>query len=166
MGGGRYNGLVEEMGGPPTPSVGWGAGIERLAMLMEAAGATPEAAQPVHVMPVSEAEEPAALAALQALRAAGVSAEMAYRGNLKRRMERANKARATLAVIVGAEELARGAVRVRDLDHARQFDVVLPEALRFEVLAGLLRRAAAEAGAADRLALAIATAGLDTFPLA
>lgn len=164
MGGGRYNGLVEEMGGPPTPSVGWGAGIERLAMLMDAAGGTPEPARTVHVMPVGEAEEAVALAALQALRAGGVAAEMAFRGNLKRRMERANKARATFAVLVGADELARGAVRLRDLDHARQFDVLLPEALRFELLASVLRRALAETDAAERLALAIATAGLETLP--
>ncbi len=125
MGGGRYNGLVEEMGGPPTPSVGWGAGIERLAMLMDAAGATPEAARLVHVMPVGEAEEAAALAALQALRAAGVAAEMAYRGTLKRRMERANKARARAAVILGEAEVARGVAQLRMLDEGTQEEVAL-----------------------------------------
>lgn len=125
MGGGRYNGLVEEMGGPPTPSVGWGAGIERLAMLMDASGGTPEAARLVHVIPVGEAEEARALAVLQTLRALGVAAEMAFRGNLKRRMERANKARARAAVILGDAELARGVAQLRMLDEGTQEEVAL-----------------------------------------
>ena len=87
MGGGRYNGLVEEMGGPSTPSVGWAAGVERLAMLL---AEPPPAPRPVAVVPVSEAQEGAALDLVQKLRAAGLVAEIAYRGNLKRRMERAN----------------------------------------------------------------------------
>ena len=57
MGGGRYNGLVEEMGGPPTPSVGWAAGVERLSLLVEAAALTPEPPRPVAVIPMGEAAE-------------------------------------------------------------------------------------------------------------
>jgi histidyl-tRNA synthetase len=104
MGGGRYNGLVEEMGGPSTPSVGWAAGIERLAMLLTEA---PPAPRPVAVIPVSEAQEGAALDLVQALRAAGVVAEIGYKGNLKRRMERANKLNARAALILGEDEAAR-----------------------------------------------------------
>ena len=65
MAGGRYNGLVEEMGGPPTPSVGWAAGVERLSLLLEAGGLTPAAPRPVAVIPVGEAAEGAALDLLQ-----------------------------------------------------------------------------------------------------
>jgi histidyl-tRNA synthetase len=127
LGGGRYNGLVEEMGGPPTPSVGWAAGIERLAMLL---AAPPAAPRPVAVIPVSEAEEAAALALAQRLRAAGVATEIAYRGNLKRRLERANRLQARAALILGESEVAQGVVQLRDLDAGTQESVTLAEALR------------------------------------
>jgi histidyl-tRNA synthetase len=124
MAGGRYNGLVEEMGGPPTPSVGWAAGIERLSMLMPQAPAAP---RPVAVIPVGDAAEEPALDVLQALRRAGVAAEIAYRGNLKRRMERANRIGARAAVILGDEEIAAGVAQLRDLDAGTQQKVPLAE---------------------------------------
>jgi len=127
MGGGRYDGLVEEMGGPPTPSVGWAAGVERLSMLLERASLTPAAPRLVTVIPVGEAEEGAALALLQSLRAAGVAAEMGYRGNLKRRMERANRQGARAVLILGESELARGVVQWRDLDAGTQAEIPLVE---------------------------------------
>ncbi|WP_159350972.1 histidine--tRNA ligase [Roseomonas harenae] len=124
MAGGRYDGLVEEMGGPPTPSVGWAAGVERLSMLLDAAPAAP---RPVAVIPVGEASEGAALDAVQALRRAGLVAEIGYKGNLKRRMERANRLGARAAVIIGEEELAGGVAQVRDLDAGTQERVPLAE---------------------------------------
>lgn len=120
MGGGRYDGLVEQMGGPPTPGIGWGAGVERLAMLL---AGVPAAARPVAVVPMSEAQQPAALAILSRLRQAGIAAETAYRGNLKRRLERANKIDARAAILIGADELARGAVTVKNLDDGTQREV-------------------------------------------
>ena len=123
MGGGRYDGLVEEMGGPVTPAVGWAAGVERLAMLMEKAGLTPVAPRLVTVIPVSEAEEAVALAVMQSLRAAGIGAEIGYRGNLKRRMERANKQGARAALIIGETEAAAGVAQLRDLDAGTQEQV-------------------------------------------
>jgi histidyl-tRNA synthetase len=126
MGGGRYNGLVEEMGGPSTPSVGWAAGVERLSMLL---AAPPPAPRPVAVIPVSEAQEGAALDIVQTLRAAGVVTEIAYRGNLKRRMERANKQHARAALILGEEEQAQGVVQLRDLDAGTQESVTAAEAV-------------------------------------
>jgi histidyl-tRNA synthetase len=125
MGGGRYDGLVEEMGGPPTPSVGWAGGVERLALLVGQAGNLPANPRPIHVIPVGEAEEGLALAALQALREAGIAAEMGYRGNLKRRMERANKGHARAALIIGEAEAARGVAQYRDLDAGTQEEVAL-----------------------------------------
>ena len=124
MAGGRYDGLVAEMGGPPTPAVGWAAGIERLAMLLEAA---PPAPAPVAVIPVGAAAEDAAIGVLQSLRAAGLRAEMAYRGNLKRRMERANKTGARAAVIIGADDLAAGVAQVKDLGTGAQAAVPLAQ---------------------------------------
>jgi histidyl-tRNA synthetase len=161
MGGGRYDGLVEEMGGPVTPAVGWAAGVERLAMLMEKAGLTPAAPRLVTIIPVSEAEEGVALRLLQSLRVAGVAAEMGYRGNLKRRMERANKSGAALAIILGENELSRGLIRIRDLDKARQFDVKLPAERGFDAVAGALR-GLPESQDPDRLALALQAAYLET----
>ena len=125
MAGGRYDGLVEEMGGPPTPSVGWAAGVERLALLLEAGGLTPAAPRPVAVIPVGEAAEGPALDVARALRRAGVAAEMAYKGNLKRRMERANRSGARAAVIIGDAELEAGAAQLRDLDAGTQETVPL-----------------------------------------
>ena len=125
MGGGRYDGLVAQMGGPAIPAVGWAAGVERLAMLLDAPPAPP---MPVAVIPVGGmAEEAAALDAMQALRGAGIRAEMAYRGNLKRRMERANRIGARAAVIIGEAELARGVAQLKDLATGAQSEVALTE---------------------------------------
>ena len=127
MAGGRYDGLVEEMGGPATPSVGWAAGVERLSMLLEAAPAPP---RPVVVIPVSEAQEAEALAIVRKLRAAGVVTEIGYKGNLKRRMERANKLNARVALILGESEAAAGTVQFRDLDAGSQEVAAQHEAVR------------------------------------
>ncbi|WP_203072882.1 histidine--tRNA ligase [Falsiroseomonas ponticola] len=126
MAGGRYDGLVEEMGGPATPSVGWAAGVERLSMLL---AATPAAPRPVAVIPVSEAQEAAAIQLTQQLRQAGVTAEIAYKGNLKRRMERANKIGARAALILGEDEVAQGIVQLRDLDAGTQDRITAAEAV-------------------------------------
>jgi histidyl-tRNA synthetase len=122
MAGGRYDGLVEQMGGPPTPAVGWAAGIERLSMLLADAGSPPAA---VAVIPAGEGAEAPATVVLQTLRRAGIRAEMAYRGNMKRRMERANKIGARAAVILGAEEAARGVVQLKHLDTGAQEEVAI-----------------------------------------
>jgi histidyl-tRNA synthetase len=130
MAGGRYDGLVQEMGGPATPAVGWAAGIERLAMLMDAAPPPPA---PVAVIPIGDAAEATAIDILQALRAAGIRAEMAYRGNLKRRMERANRTGARAAVILGDTDIAAGVAQVKDLQTGTQ------EAVAFDQIPARLR---------------------------
>ncbi|HBK07883.1 MAG TPA: histidine--tRNA ligase [Acetobacteraceae bacterium] len=117
MAGGRYDGLVAEMGGPPTPAVGWAAGIERLSMLMDAA---PPAPTPVAVIPIGDTAEAMAIEVLQSLRANGIRAEMAYRGNVKRRMERANRTGARAAVILGDDDIANGVAQVKDLTTGTQ----------------------------------------------
>ena len=124
MAGGRYDGLVAEMGGPPTPAVGWAAGVERLAMLL---ADTPPALRPVAIIPLGDATESVALDILQKLRHAGVRAEIAYRGNLKRRMERANKIGARAAVIIGDDELANNVATVRDFSSGTQTQIALAD---------------------------------------
>ncbi len=127
MAGGRYDGLVAEMGGPPTPAVGWAAGIERLSMLLAEAPA-PQAS--VAVVPLGEAAEATALALLQALRRANIRAEMAYRGNMKKRMERANRMGARAVAIIGDDEAARGVAAVKDLATGTQVEVSLEDVAR------------------------------------
>ena len=130
MAGGRYDGLVAEMGGPQTPAVGWAAGIERLSMLLDAA---PLPRAPVAVIPIGDAAEATAVEILQTLRRAGIRAEMAYRGNLRRRMERANRINARAAVIIGDADIAAGVAQLKDLGTGAQ------EAVAFTALAERLR---------------------------
>ncbi len=122
--GGRYDGLVAEMGGPPTPAIGWAGGIERLAMLLDE---PPPAVSPVAVVPIGEAAQARATQVLQSLRAAGIRAESAYRGNAKRHFERANRIGACVAVILGEEELARGTAQVKDLASGTQSEVAVDQ---------------------------------------
>jgi histidyl-tRNA synthetase len=122
MGGGRYDGLVEIMGGPAIAGIGWGAGIERLAMLLAQA---PAVARPLAIIPGGDAAEKQALVLAQKLRQAGHAVDLFYRGNVGRRMKRANKVNARFAIILGEEELARQAAAVRDLDSGQQQEVAL-----------------------------------------
>lgn len=122
LAGGRYDGLVSAMGGAETPGVGWAAGIERLAMLIADA---PGAQRPIAVVPVGGGAETAAFNLAQELRRDGFTVDIGYGGNLSRRMKRANKLRARLAVILGEDELRAGTVTVRDLDTGEQEEVAL-----------------------------------------
>lgn len=125
LAGGRYDGLVETMGGSPTPGVGWAAGVERLAMLVTE---VPPEIRPVTVVPVGEAAESVALVQTQRLRHAGFTVELGFSGNLGKRMKRANKIGARVAVIIGDDELAKNAATVRDLESGEQ-EVVSLDAL-------------------------------------
>ena len=86
--GGRYDGLIEALGGPHTPAIGWAAGIERLAMMIDAPR---EDVPEVAVIPSTDDVTPKAVAATNILRAAGISADMALRGSAKKRSEAARK---------------------------------------------------------------------------
>ena len=124
LGGGRYDGLIEQLGGKPTPAVGWAAGIERLAMLIDA----PELCGPTAVLvPLGEAAMAAATGIAADLRRAGVSCDMAFKGNMKKRMAKANNAGARFAIIVGDDELASGKAAVKNLADGEQHDVALTD---------------------------------------
>ncbi len=113
MAGGRYDGLMREMGGPDVPGVGWAAGIERLSMLL---AETPAAVRPVAIVPIGpEAEERAQLLAHR-LRQGGIAVDFAFKGKPGQRMKRADRIGARWSVSLGSDELARGVVRLRDLD--------------------------------------------------
>jgi histidyl-tRNA synthetase len=127
--GGRYDGLIAQMGGSDTPGIGWAGGIERLAML---AGEAPAPGRPVAMVPLGVDAERRAAPIADILRRAGIAVEIGYRGNLSRRMKRANRINARFAVIVGDDEIAAAAATVRDLDSGEQ------SAVAFDRLADFL----------------------------
>ena len=122
LGGGRYDGLIAELGGPSTAGIGWAGGIERLMMLCNEPAAVPRA---VAIAPLGPAAESKALGIARALRRAGIAVEQDYRGNMKRRMQRANKLNARAAIIIGDDELARGVAQLKDFDSGEQREVAL-----------------------------------------
>lgn len=115
--GGRYDGLVEQLGGKPTPAVGFGMGLERLLLLLETLGLqSPAAAPDVYAVVPDPAELPRILPALEALRAAGVSVQMhAGGGSFKSQFKKADASGARFALVFGSDELARGEVAVKPL---------------------------------------------------
>ncbi|MFL6737456.1 MAG: histidine--tRNA ligase [Sphingomonas sp.] len=122
LAGGRYDGLIEALGGAHTPAVGWAAGIERLAMMI----GEPQPERPkVVIVPLGPRAELQAQAILAGLRREGVAADMAYRGNMKKRLSRANDAGALYALIIGDEELERGEAQLKDLSSGEQRSVSL-----------------------------------------
>jgi histidyl-tRNA synthetase len=122
LAGGRYDGLIEALGGPHTPAVGWAAGIERLAMMLDA----PDVEKPaVAVIPLGDRAEAEAQKIVAGLRREGVATEMAYRGNMKKRLSRANAVGAAYALIIGDEELERGEAQLKDLASGEQRAVSL-----------------------------------------
>jgi histidyl-tRNA synthetase len=121
--GGRYDGLVAAMGGPDTPGIGWAAGVERLAMLLDV---TPDVPRPVAVVPIGDGVELAALQLAEELRRAGHEVDFGFRGKVGQRLKRAAQHRARFAVLLGEDELAAGQVVLRDLDRGEQ--EILPRA--------------------------------------
>ena len=123
-GGGRYDALFEQLGGKPTPAVGWGMGIERMLLLLEAAG-VPMPAASVDVYAIVPGPRALALAmtTCEALRAAGVSVQMHAAGaegwgSIKAQFRRADASGARYALVFGDEEVARGEVAVKALRDA------------------------------------------------
>jgi histidyl-tRNA synthetase len=120
--GGRYDGLIEAVGGPHTPAVGWAAGIERLAMMID----MPPVEKPsVAIIPLGERAESEAQKIAAGLRREGVATEMAYRGNMKKRLSRANASGAAYALIIGDDELDRGEAQLKNLATGEQRSVSL-----------------------------------------
>ncbi|MES2887408.1 MAG: histidine--tRNA ligase [Pseudomonadota bacterium] len=123
-GGGRYDSLIEQLGGRSAPAVGWGMGIERLLLLLKAIDKLPEPRPPmVYAVVPSVAALPAAMTTLDALRAAGVSVVMNAMGaagpvRIRTQFERANHSGARHALIFGDDEIARGEVGLKDLRDA------------------------------------------------
>lgn len=114
-GGGRYDGLVESVGGKPTPCVGFGLGLERLLLLMDAIGVQiPVPATDVYVAPQSDAARKACLQVVRQLRTRGVSADTDFMGrSVKAQFKYADKLGAKHVIVIGESELQSGRVRVK-----------------------------------------------------
>ncbi len=120
LGGGRYDGLIENLGGNATPAVGWAAGIERLAMLVDS---PQDSILGAVVIPVDAEAEPAALEVVTGLRRRQVGADMAYKGNLKKRLQKASNQGALLAVLVSADGWKRKELEVKKLRSGEQITI-------------------------------------------
>lgn len=122
LAGGRYDGLIEQMGGAPTPGIGWAAGVERLAMLV------PEPSPrkgPIVIVPVADAQTRMAIELAERLRGAGFAVDLGYSGNVGKRMKRANKVGAVAAIMLGETEIVAGKATVRDMQTGEQAEVPL-----------------------------------------
>ncbi|APG63196.1 histidine--tRNA ligase [Sphingorhabdus lutea] len=120
LGGGRYDGLIEDLGGPHTPAVGWAAGVERLAMLIDM---PKQAVFDAALIPMGESAQMAAMKIIADLRRNGLRCEMAYKGNMKKRMVKANAIGAKYAIILGDDELAAQSATVKNLSDGSQITV-------------------------------------------
>lgn len=137
LGGGRYDGLIEQLGGPPTPGIGFGCGIERVLLTCDAEGVFPVPEQRVDVFVVDVTGGDVAVTLTQELREAGVATDRAFdQRSMKAQMKAASKSGARFAVIIGEDERADGTATVRDLGAGEQAVVAmtdLPEYLQGQV---------------------------------
>ena len=132
LAGGRYDGLVEEMGGPPAPAVGFGSGIERILMIMEAQGIEiPDEAHPsVFVATLGMEARDFGVKFLSDLRKAGIASEMDYAGkSLKAQMKSADREQVRLTVIIGDDEMARGVIKIRNMETSEEKEVPADKAV-------------------------------------
>ena len=132
-GGGRYDGLVEELGGNPTPAVGFAAGLERVLLALEQQDLLPAQAPAadVFLIALGDAASHAAFPLLHELRCGGVRALMDYGGrSMKAQMKQANKSGAHYAVILGEDELTQHAALVRDMMESTQESYSLDDIVR------------------------------------
>ncbi|TMK22943.1 MAG: histidine--tRNA ligase [Actinobacteria bacterium] len=128
-GGGRYDGLVEQLGGPRLPGIGFGLGVERILLAQEAAGeAPPPKALDVYVVPVSAEEHDLAVRVVRAVREAGLAADMPYadRG-LKANLKAADRLGARYAALIGAAERDAGTATLREMTSGKQEAVPLDD---------------------------------------
>jgi histidyl-tRNA synthetase len=141
-GGGRYDGLVELLGGPPTPCVGFGLGCEATLLAMESELGAPPDTSPrpdAYVICFEEAGRAECFALVEELRRAGLAADMDFAGrSAKAQMRMANRLAARACVLIGGNELAAGTVTIKDMADGRQWSA--PRAGAAEELRGLVGR--------------------------
>lgn len=131
-GGGRYDGLIEEIGGKPTPAVGFASGLERVLLALEKQELLPEMTKTADafVVALGESASGPAFKLLTRLRQAGLKANMDYAGrSMKAQMKQANKAKARFALIIGEDEVKESCVMLKDMEKSEQqkvsFDTII-----------------------------------------
>ncbi|MGC6516624.1 MAG: histidine--tRNA ligase [Candidatus Puniceispirillaceae bacterium] len=128
LGGGRYDGLAEMLGGPHLPSVGFAAGIERLALLIE----QPEISYGDIVLVVMDADLQAdGFALATTMRQAGLSVDMPFSGNISKKLKRADKIGARYAVLLGSDEFANNEVQVKSMATGQSQNVAISELVSY-----------------------------------
>jgi len=130
LAGGRYDGLVKNLGGPEVSDVGWAAGVDRLALLLDGDFKAP---RPVVILPMGESSEAKSFEIASLLRAQNIVTETIYGGNLGKRLKKATKANAHTALIIGDDELAQNQAQVRVLDQGKE------ELVAFDKLAAYIK---------------------------
>ena len=117
IGGGRYDKLMKQMGGPDIPGIGWAAGIERLILLSSIKEIKKKH---IAIIPVGEENNNICINLTQKLRNQNIPADMAYSGNLKKRLKNANKLSSNFAIIIGTDEINNNNAIVRNLETGEQ----------------------------------------------
>lgn len=132
-GGGRYDGLIEEIGGNPTPAVGFAVGLERVLLALEKQALLPESQDSLDVFVVALGDEaqPEAFRLLAELRNAGLSAGMDFAGrSMKAQMKQANKANARFVAILGEDEVKESAVMLKNMQTSEQHKIAIDEIIK------------------------------------
>ncbi|MEN9252613.1 MAG: histidine--tRNA ligase, partial [Thermostichales cyanobacterium BF3_bins_165] len=132
-GGGRYDGLAVELGGAPTPAVGWALGMERLVLLLQKRFGDPVLPGPrVYVVSRGEVTAAVSLQVAQSLWQAGIPAEVDLSGSaFGKQMKRASRKQALWAVIIGEEEVAAGVLQVKQLATGEQVRVAMADLVAY-----------------------------------
>ncbi len=131
-GGGRYDGLIEEIGGNPTPAVGFATGLERVLLALEKQGLLPEKENSVDafVVALGEAAQLEGFKLLNKLRNAGISALMDFAGrSMKAQMKQANKKNARFVLILGDDEVRDSVVTLKDMSNSEQRKIAIDEVI-------------------------------------
>jgi len=115
LSGGRYDGLIQSMGGPSTPGVGWASGVERLALLLEGVNSSVNTKKKIAVIIADEIAETQSLHLAHKLRQKGYQVEVPLSGNLGKKFKRADKVGCAWAIILGENEIKNQTVTLKDL---------------------------------------------------
>ena len=125
--GGRYDGLMKQMGGPDLPGIGWAAGLERIRLLAKISEAKNKL---VTIIPIGSKSEKFCLNLTEKIRLAKIQVNIGYSGNLKKRLQNANKQKSDYALIIGDEELEKNLVIVKNLFNGDQENISINDILR------------------------------------